>query len=65
MRSGRLFELLGLGQLLDRHALLEARQMVDEQHAVQVIHLMLQAGRQQAVGLQGLLLAVAVQIFRT
>src|ERR1700759_4110463 len=61
--SGAGLEFLGLGQLLDRHGALEPRQMVDEQDAVQVIHLMLQAGGQQAIGLQQLLVAVAVEIF--
>src|SRR5690242_7854780 len=64
MQSGSLFEFFRLGQLLDRHGALQPREMVDEQHAVQMIHLMLQAGGQHAVGLQCLLVAVAVQILR-
>src|ERR1700761_5223231 len=60
--SRRLFELLGLGELLDRHAALQARQMIDEQHPVQVIHLMLQAGGQHAVGFQLHLLAIKIEI---
>src|SRR5215831_14466651 len=63
MRSGGLFELLGLGELPERHGALEPRQMIDEQYAVQMIHLMLQAGGKQSVGFQNLLVAVAVEIF--
>src|SRR5476649_1168757 len=59
----RRFQLLGLGEFADRHALLQPRKMIDEQHPVQMIHLMLQTGGQHAVGLQELLVAVAVQIF--
>ena len=37
--------------------------MVDEQHAFQMVHLMLQAGGQHAVGLDLDPLAVKVEIF--
>ena len=37
--------------------------MVDEQHAVEVVDLVLQAGREQAVGLDLVRLALEVEIF--
>ena len=40
-----------LGELLEHHVALQAREMVDEQHAVQMVHLVLEADREQAVDL--------------
>src|SRR3546814_1515976 len=42
--SGRLAR---LGQLLHQHVPLQPGQMVDEQHALQMVHLMLETGGQQ------------------
>ena len=50
-----------LGQLLElphHHVALQLGNVVDEQHAVEVVDLVLQAGREQAVGLELLRLAV-------
>ena len=49
-----------LGQLLAHHLALERRQVVDEHLAVQVIHLVLDAHREQAVGgeLEGFAVAI-------
>src|SRR5688572_10783565 len=52
----------GLGELLDHHLPLQPRNMVDEQDAVEVIDLVLQAGRQQAIRLDCLLLSVAPDV---
>jgi len=59
-----LFELFGFFELFQRHGTLEAREVIDEQDAFKMIHLMLQAGREQAFGFQLLPDAVTVQIFR-
>ena len=50
-----------LGQLLAHHLALQRREVIDEQLAVQVIHLVLDADGQQAVGPQLLRLALAVE----
>src|SRR3981081_1051825 len=50
--------LRGLGEFLDDALALEPGDMVDEQDAVEVVDLMLDAGREQAFGLRPLRLAV-------
>ena len=57
LSSGRL--LAGLGELLEDHVALQAREMVDEQDAFEMVHLVLEADRQQAVDLLLMRLAVA------
>ena len=52
-----------LGEFLDDAVALELGHMVDEQHAVDVVDLVLQAGRQQALGLDLVRLAVEIEIF--
>ena len=49
-------------ELLHHHVALQLRDVVDEQHAVQMVDLVLQAGGEQAVGFDLLRLAVAVEI---
>src|SRR6476659_285165 len=49
-----------LGELLDHPVALQLRQVVDEQHAVELVDLVLDAGREQSAGLDLLLLAVEV-----
>src|SRR5215471_4517274 len=51
----------GLLELLQYHVALELGDMVDEQHTIDVINLVLQAGRQQAIGLDLLRLEVEVE----
>src|SRR5690606_41891436 len=51
-----------LPELAHHHVALELGDVVDEQHAVQVVDLVLEAGRHQPVGFQRPLLAVAVEI---
>ncbi len=51
-----------LGELLDHHLAFQARDIVDEQHAVQVVDLVLQASRKQAVGFDDLFFAIAVEM---
>ena len=53
--------LAGLGELLDDHVALQAREMVDEQYAFEMVHLVLEADREQAVELLLCALAVAVE----
>lgn len=53
-QSARLLQPLGFRELLERHRALEARQMVDEQDALEVVDLMLQASREQPLGLKRL-----------
>src|SRR5256885_14864353 len=54
--------LLGLGEFLDNPVALEARDVVDEENAIQVVDLMLQAGGEKARGVNLLGLALAVEI---
>ena len=62
--AGRLARLLGdLGEFLDHHVAFQLRDMIDEQRAVEVIDLVLQAGGQYAGCLQKLFLAIAVDVF--
>src|SRR5271167_1072532 len=58
----RLLELGGLFEFLDDARALQPRNMVDEQDAVQMVDLMLQAGCQNAVGLDLPGAAVSVEI---
>ena len=51
-----------LGELLDHHLALQARDMVDEENTVQVVEFMLEAGCQETVGLQQMLLAVTADM---
>src|SRR3546814_8968424 len=46
-----LIRLAQLFQLLEQHVALQLRQMVDEQHSVQMVHLVLEAGGEQAIKL--------------
>src|SRR5690606_15093436 len=59
--QSRIPALLQLLVLLQRPVALERRQMVDEELAVEVVDLVLDAGRQQVVDLEHEGLAVAVQ----
>src|SRR3981081_4811240 len=54
--------LRGLGEFLDDALALEPGDRVDEQDAVEVVDLVLDAGREQALGLDLLGLAVEVEI---
>src|SRR6202034_3188890 len=56
-------QFLGFGQLLEQHGALEAGEMIDEQNPFQMVHLMLQAGGEHAVGFDLYPLAVEVEIF--
>jgi len=47
--------------LADDEVLLQASKSVDEEHAVQVIHLVLEAAREETGGFNSLFLAVAIQ----
>ena len=47
-RAGRLRSAACLGQLLEHHVALQAADMVDEEHPVQMVDLMLHAGGEQA-----------------
>ena len=40
-----------LGELAQHHVALQRREVIDEQHAVQMVDLVLQAGGEQPVGL--------------
>src|SRR5689334_16080965 len=60
--AGQLAELRGLGELLDDAVALELGDVIDEQHAVQMIDLMLNAGRKQAVGFDLTGLAVEIEV---
>src|SRR5262245_41026887 len=51
-----------LGKFLDHPLALEPRDMVDEQHAVEMIDLVLQAGGKEPARLQLLLAAIDVEI---
>src|SRR5438445_12781207 len=51
-----------LREFLDDAAALEPRDVVDEEHAVEVVDLVLQAGGEEAVRLQLLRLAVDIEI---
>ncbi len=55
--------LAGLGEFLHHHVALQPRYVVDEEHAVEMVDFVLQAGGEQAFGGQFLLLAVAVDVF--
>src|ERR1700679_3620208 len=57
-----LFQPLLLGELAHDHVALERGQVIDEQDAVQVVDLVLQAGGQQAVGLYFALDASLIEI---
>src|SRR3954452_1604669 len=50
-----------LGELLEDHVPLQAREMVDEQHAVEMVHLVLEAGGAHAVDLFLADLAVEIE----
>src|ERR1700728_2180163 len=62
--SPRLFQPLGFRKLAQRHGALERGDVVDEKHAFEMIHLVLQAGGEKPVRFQHLRLAVAVEILR-
>src|SRR5690606_29977543 len=49
--SGFLLELLLLHELLQHHGTLHAREMIDEENTLQVIHLMLETGCEKLVAL--------------
>src|SRR5690606_1997103 len=55
------FELTRLGELLDDAVALELRDMVDEEDAVQVIDLVLDAGGKQPGAVKLLLLSIAIE----
>ena len=46
------FQTLGLLQLAQRHRALELGEVIDEQHAFEMVHLVLQAGGEQPVGFE-------------
>src|SRR5262249_20578816 len=57
-----LLALAGLGKFLGNPLALEAGDMVDEQHAVEVVDLVLQAGGEQSVGFHHLFLAIKIEV---
>src|SRR5918992_694601 len=63
-RSGALStpRALGLGQFAQDERALERRQVIGEQDAVEMIHLVLQTARQQPVGIDLPLQALAVEV---
>src|SRR5579862_70620 len=63
LASARLFQTLGLCELLERHRALEARKMIDEQHAFEVIDFVLQAGGEESLRLEQLQPPLAIEIF--
>ena len=52
----------GLGEFLHHAVALQPREVIDEQHAVEMVDLVLEADGEQAVGLQFLRLAVAIEV---
>src|SRR6185437_14306853 len=52
LRRDRSLLLFGLGKFTQDHTALHRGEMVDEQHAVEMIHLVLDAGREQVLGVE-------------
>src|ERR1700755_3093109 len=55
-------ETLCLLQFAQRHGALQLRQVIDEEDAFEMVHLVLQVGCEQPVGFDRVMLAVAVEI---